>query len=56
MEKAKDIPPFICLKGKSGIRIILKWEKEPAGEWHIIRLDPMRTMVGYGEEDEPEGP
>ena len=60
-EKAKDIPPFICLEGKGGIRIMLKWGKGPAGEWHIIRLDSIKTLLGCGreetdQEDEPEGP
>jgi hypothetical protein len=30
--------------------------KGPAGEWHIIRLDSIKTMLGYGKEDEPKGP
>ena len=50
-EKAKDIPPFLCLKGKAGIRIMPKWGKGPAGEWHIIRLDSIKAMLGYGKEE-----
>lgn len=34
--------------------------KGPAGEWHIIRLDSIKTLLGCGreetdQEDEPAG-
>ena len=48
--RAKEYPPFISLKGKGGIRIIPKWEKGPDGEWRIMHLDTIKSMLGYGRE------
>jgi hypothetical protein len=57
--RAGEYPPFLCLKGKSGIRIIPKWEKGPDGEWRIVNEDAIKSMLGYGreeigKEDEPK--
>ncbi len=40
----------MCLKGKSGIRIIPKMEKGPGGEWRIVNENLIKSMLGYGRE------
>jgi len=48
-DRAKESPPFICLKSKDGkTRIIPKWEKGPDGEWRIMHLDSIKAMLGMG--------
>jgi hypothetical protein len=51
-DKAKESPPLICLRSKDGrTRIIPRWEKGPDGEWRIMHLETIKTMLGYGEID-----
>ena len=57
--RAKEYPPFMCLRGRGGIRIIPNWEKGPDGEWRMVAEDAIKSMLGYGrektdKEDEPK--
>jgi hypothetical protein len=54
--RAKEYPPFICLRGKGGIRIIPKWEKGPDWEWRTVNEEAIKSMLGYGrDETDKEG-
>jgi hypothetical protein len=61
-DRAKEHPPLFGLWSKDGnLHILPRLEKAPDGEWHIMRLDLLKTMLGYGKEktdkeEEPEGP
>jgi len=50
--RRKEHPPSICLGSKDGkIRIMPKWEKGPDGKWHIMHLDTIKAMLGYGKDE-----
>jgi hypothetical protein len=55
-QKAKDRvqapPPLFRLVSKDGRLVVYpKMEKGPDGKWHIMHLEDIKAMLGYGREE-----